>query len=69
MIYPPIDKILPSFDSKYTIVILAAKRARQIRAGSSPLVEAKGARNDVTIALQEIADGKLTFERIKNGIK
>ena len=68
MIYPSIDKIQLQFDSKYTIVILAAKRARQIRGGSPSLIETK-ARNDVTVALEEIAGGKLGFERIKDGIK
>ena len=68
MIHPSMDKIQQKFDSKYTIVILAAKRARQIRGGSPSLIETR-ARNDVTVALEEIISGKISFVRIKDGIK
>ena len=30
MIHPPIDKLLERIDSKYALVIVAAKRARQL---------------------------------------
>lgn len=72
---PKIDDLLATVDSKYTLVILAAKRAREINAYYSqlgegrgefvpPLVETGGLRNKpLSIALQEIAEQKVEYER------
>jgi DNA-directed RNA polymerase subunit omega len=56
MIYPSADKIEANIESKYELVILAAKRCRQIREGSRPRVETDS-ENPLTIALEEIAAG------------
>lgn len=53
-IYPSPDK-LDSLESKYALVILAAKRARQIKDGARKLVETRSV-NPITVALEEIAD-------------
>lgn len=45
-------------ESKYSLVILAAKRARQIRDGARKLIETKST-NALTIALEEIAAGAI----------
>jgi DNA-directed RNA polymerase subunit omega len=70
MIEPKIDKLLEHVDSKYGLVIASAKRARQINdyhhqlgEGSfegfaPPLVESRS-KNYLTMALEEIAQGKL----------
>jgi len=58
MIYPSAD-ILDQWGSKYALVTLAAKRAKQLRAGAPPMVETES-RNALTIALEEIAAGKIT---------
>jgi DNA-directed RNA polymerase subunit omega len=75
MIEPNIDDLLEKVDSKYTLVILAAKRAREINSYYNqlgegrgefvpPLVETGGLRNKpLSIALEEIAENKVTFER------
>ncbi len=68
MIYPSIDELVTHVDSKYTLVIAAAKRARQILDGNSILVETDSTK-DVTIALEEISTGKLEYEKTKEGIK
>jgi len=80
MIEPKIDDLQERVDSRYTLVILAAKRAREINAYYSqlgegrgeyvpPLVESMGSK-PLAIALQEIADGMVTFERLEApGIK
>jgi DNA-directed RNA polymerase subunit omega len=72
---PKIDDLLATVDSKYTLVILAAKRAREINAYYSqlgegrgefvpPLVETGGLRNKpLSISLQEIAEQKVEYER------
>lgn len=74
MIEPKIDDLLAQVDSKYTLVILAAKRAREINSYYSqlgegraeyipPLVETGLRNKPLTIALQEIAEGKINTER------
>ena len=70
---PPIDELLEVADSKYALVIYAAKRARQINAYYSqlseglleyvgPLVESGSQGKPLSIALREISEGKLTIE-------
>ncbi|EAX48613.1 DNA-directed RNA polymerase, omega subunit [Thermosinus carboxydivorans Nor1] len=68
MIHPSLDVLVDKVDSKYTLVVLAAKRAREIMNGEPPLVESKS-NKPVTIALEEVAQGKITYERTKTGIK
>lgn len=68
MINPSIDTLVTKVDSKYTLVVLAAKRAREIMDGSTSLVDSKS-NKQVTIALEEISQDKITFERTKSGIK
>ncbi len=52
---PYIDDLLKRVDSKYSLVIAAARRARQIVDGDSPLVDGEKYFNkSVTIALNEI---------------
>lgn len=50
MIYPSIDQLLQQVDSKYTLVIAAAKRGRQLRNGARPAIECDS-RKEVTVAL------------------
>ncbi|HWR05257.1 DNA-directed RNA polymerase subunit omega [Sporomusa sp.] len=68
MINPSLDVLVQKVDSKYTLVVLAAKRAREIMDGKPSLIESKS-NKPVTIALEEIAQGKITYERTKTGIK
>jgi DNA-directed RNA polymerase subunit omega len=72
---PPIDELLEATDSKYSLVIYAAKRARQINAYYSqlgeglleyvgPLVETEVQEKPLSIALREINSGLLSHEKI-----
>ncbi|MBE6482138.1 MAG: DNA-directed RNA polymerase subunit omega [Actinomyces ruminicola] len=67
---PPIDDLLEKVDSKYGLVVEAAKRARQINSYIQqlednqfeyfgPLVEADTEEKALSIALREVAEGKL----------
>ena len=58
MIYPSADK-LETWGSKYSLVVLAAKRAKQLKNGAPPLIETE-TRNPLTAALEEIAAGKVS---------
>ena len=56
-IYPSPDK-LDKAESKYALVILAAKRARQIKDGARRLTGSLSP-NPLTVALEEIAEGAI----------
>lgn len=68
MVDPSIDYLAEKVDSKYTLVILCAKRARELLAGAPSMVDCKS-NKAVSIALEEVAQGKITYERTKTGIK
>ncbi len=70
---PAIDDLLSTVDSKYSLVIYAAKRARQINAYYAqlgeglleyvgPLVETHVQEKPLSVALREIDAGLLTLE-------
>lgn len=73
MIDPRVDTLLESVDSRYALVIVAAKRARQINnyhhmlgEGSfdeapPPMIESRS-KNYLTMSLEEIAQNKLSYE-------
>ena len=60
MLYPSINEIREKVDSKYTLVILAAKRSRDITEWMPKLTEAD-ADKPVSIAANEIAEDLITY--------
>lgn len=48
----------PVVQSRYSIVLACAKRARQIIAGSTPLVDEKG-NKPLSLAVEELYSGKV----------
>ena len=68
MIYPPLGELLEKVDSKYTLVVVAAKRARELMQGAEAKVKIKSGKT-VTQALYEINEGKIEYERVRSGIK
>ena len=73
---PPIDELLTHVDSKYSLVLYAAKRARQINAYYSqlgeglleyvgPLVDTHVQEKPLSIAMREINANLLTREQIE----
>ena len=76
IISPPMDELLEVTDSKYRLVIMAAKRARQINAYYSqlgeglleyvgPLVETRSQEKPLSISLREIRERMLSVEAIE----
>jgi DNA-directed RNA polymerase subunit omega len=51
----------PVVNSRYSIVIAAAKRARQLIAGDEPLVAHANGKKPLSTAVQEIYEGKVTI--------
>jgi len=75
MIYPRIDDLLGRVESRYALVIVAAKRARQINnyhhqldegmgfaEAPPPLIESRS-KNYLTMAMEEIAGGKIKHQQ------
>jgi DNA-directed RNA polymerase subunit omega len=73
VIHPRIDELLDNVDSRYALVIVAAKRARQINNyhhqlgegngfddAPPPLVESRS-KNYLTMSLEEVAQGKIKY--------
>lgn len=63
MIYPTLKELLEKVESKYTLVVAVSKRARQIVDGQPKLTKTVSNKS-VTIAINEIAEGKITY--VKN---
>jgi len=59
-----VEDLIDQLGSSYDLVIAAAKRAKQLRAGARPLVNTD-AKNPLTIALQEIAEGSIILKPIE----
>ena len=73
MIHPRIDQLLNQVDSRYALVIVAAKRARQINnyhhqlgegtfdEFAPQLIESRS-KNYLTMSLEEISEAKITYD-------
>ena len=68
MINPPIEDLLSKVDNKYTLVVEASKRARQLVDGAPELVKCESAK-PVTIATHEISEEKVSYERAYDAAK
>lgn len=62
MLNPSFNELAKRGDSRYTLVMLTAKRARRIIEGAEPLVETPS-KKPVSIALQEVIEGEITYTR------
>ncbi|MBA1333783.1 MAG: DNA-directed RNA polymerase omega subunit [Firmicutes bacterium] len=68
MLYPSMKSLLKKVDSRYTLVVLAAKRARQLTENSDRFDEMEN-KKPVTRAIEEISEGKVKYVRTRDGIK
>lgn len=62
MLYPSIDALKEKVDSKYSLVSLAAKRARQMQEVGNYKLEDYKSNKPVGKALEEVAAGVLMME-------
>ncbi|PLT34264.1 DNA-directed RNA polymerase subunit omega [Bacillus sp. V5-8f] len=62
MLYPSIDSLLEKIDSKYSLVSVAAKRARQMQMNDDARIEKPVSYKSVGRALEEINAGKLKYK-------
>lgn len=68
MINPSLDDLLKNTDSRYTLVIQVAKRARQL-AVDPKQAAAVEVDKPVLKAIHEVRSGSLRYRRLKEGIK
>ncbi|MBQ7199167.1 MAG: DNA-directed RNA polymerase subunit omega [Selenomonadaceae bacterium] len=60
MVNPSTDAMMEKVHSRYTLVVLASKRARQLLTGAPCRIE-NATNKFVTNAMEEIYEGKVTF--------
>lgn len=66
MLYPSIDSLLTKIDSKYSLVSVAAKRARRLQQDERQYLTKYVSHKSVGKALEEIHADKLTFEIVNH---
>ena len=59
MLYPPVADMLKNVESRYLLVNVVANRARQI-AYEAEVLQEELEDKPVTLAIREVAEGKLT---------
>lgn len=57
-----VEDCLPLVDNRFALVLLGARRARQLMAGARPVLEISK-NNPPVLALREVATGKVKFDR------
>lgn len=62
IVKPTVTELLKKSKNRYELVIATSKRARQIAMGDEPLTKVKE-ESPVTLAANEIAEGKVTIIR------
>ena len=56
-----VEELVERMGGSYDLVVAAAERAKQLRDGARPLVDIES-KNTLTIALREIAEGKIILK-------
>jgi DNA-directed RNA polymerase subunit omega len=62
MSFPPLERALEKISNRYLLVVLAAKRSRQLNRGAPAQVEVKR-KKWTTVALDEVITGKVQPKR------
>ena len=65
MVKPTVKELLKKVDNRFELVTVTAKRARQIAEGDTVLINTN-AEAPVTIAAEEIAEGKVKAKNEEN---
>lgn len=68
MAYVPLEKLTRKDTSLYKLILVAAARANELAQGALPLVQT-GSKKVSTIALEEIAAGKVGYKSKKASAK
>ena len=61
MLHPSYTDLMKVVNNRYSIVMATAKRAREIIDGAEPLVRTKDGEKPLSIAIDELNQGKVTI--------
>jgi DNA-directed RNA polymerase subunit omega len=68
-VFGDLDGLLEHVDSKFTLVNVVTKRAKQLNNGAPPLSQNVNPNKPVSTAFNEVRLGKIPYKRTKEGIK
>ncbi len=68
-VFGDLDGLLTHVDSKFTLVNVVTKRAKQLNNGAPALSEDANPNKPVSTAFEEVELGKIPYTRTKDGIK
>lgn len=70
---PSLDQLMKNMDSRYSLVVIAAKRARvlteRVEADRDTMTNRENYNKPVSQALQEIIEDKVNYKRTRQSIK
>lgn len=69
MINPSIVDLLSKVENRYCLVTVTSKRARQLIDGDEAMVKVQEAYKPLTIAINEVNEGKVSYEPVLKGTK
>ncbi|WMJ82101.1 DNA-directed RNA polymerase subunit omega [Clostridium sp. MB40-C1] len=69
MINPSIVDLLDKVDNRYSLVTVTSKRARQLIDGETVLVNIDENVKPLTMAINEVNEGKVLYKSLVEGIK
>ena len=68
-VFGDLDALLRHVDSKFTLVNVVTKRAKQLNNAAPPLTDMVNPNKPVSTAFNEVAAGKIPYRRTREGIK
>jgi len=68
-VFGDLDGLMDHVDSKFTLVNIVTKRAKQLNNAAPPLTDKVNPNKPVSTALSEVAAGKIRYKRTREGIK
>ena len=68
-VFGDLDGLLEHVDSKFTLVNVVTKRAKQLNNGAPALSENANPNKPVSTAFAEVALGRIPYRRVREGIK
>ncbi|MDQ2681481.1 MAG: DNA-directed RNA polymerase subunit omega [Candidatus Eremiobacteraeota bacterium] len=68
-VFGDLDGLMEHVDSKFSLVNVVTKRAKQLNNGAPPLTDNVNPNKPVSTAFNEVASGKIQYRRTKEGIK
>ncbi len=68
-VFGDLDGLLEHVDSKFTLVNVVTKRAKQLNNGAPALTSQENPNKPVSTAFNEVAAGKIPYKRTREGIK